>query len=257
MTTLPIVLPPGFSILVHKGDTVKTGDILAKKEATHEIHLVLPEILQTTIKKAPKLLRKNPGDKIRKGDILAAKKKTLGLSVEVMQSEVDGTVLRYDRATGTLVLLPDAGTAEVSVNEIVCPIDGVVEVCDNDKILLGTDKDVMQATGGIGGEVQGEVLVISAGDERVQLHQLNTSGIGKIILGGIFDRDSLVKAVGMGARGVIATEIRDEDFSYLYDRQMQTPVATVDQEGYNRLKTWNGKIIYLQGANKTVLLLHL
>lgn len=257
MTTLPISLSPGFSILVNKGDTVKTGDILAKKEATHEIRLVLPTILHTTIKKTAKLLRKYPGDKVQKGDVLAAKKKTLGLSEEVIQSEVDGTVIRYDRATGTLVLFPDTGGAEGGVNEIVCPIDGTVEVCDNDRILLTTDKDVLQASGGTGGEVRGEVQVVTSGQEHVQLHQLDTSVLGKIILGGIFDRDTLVKAVGMGTQGVIAAAIREEDLLYLHDRQMETPVITVGQEGYDRLKAWNGKNIYLQGANKTVLLLHL
>jgi hypothetical protein len=264
MVTLPIPLPNGFTVQVEPGDSVKTGDVLAKKDPQKEISISIPEILKIPIKKSAKALRRNPGDRVEKGGILASKKTKFGMSEDVIVSQVDGTVLRYERDTGQIILVPATGDKEDEqvIAETVCsPIDGVVELCDNDKILLRTEKDIIAGTGGIGADFTGLVYNITQSQEdpegKVQLHFLDSSVIGTIVIGGAFDRDVLLKAIGMGVGGVIGYAVKEEDLAHVAERHLTTPVITVDKEGYLRLLQWSGKKIYMQGDSKTVLLLHL
>jgi phosphotransferase system IIA component len=276
MVTLPIPFPLGYSLKVKPGDIVKTGDVLAQKETPTELAISIPKVLQIPIKHSAKALQKNPGDAVRRGTILAAKKRSFGLREDNIVSQIDGTFLRYERDTGTIVLLPQGQADSVLPEEktIYSPIDGTVEVCDNGlsedtsqhalqtgKILIQTDKDVILGKEGLGDEFTGSVLSIAQSQEdpegRVQLHFLDSKVIGTIILGGVFDRDSLVKAIGMGVGGIIAFSIRDDDLAHIKERHLITPIVTVEKDAYMRLLSWNGKKAYIQGSQKTILLLHL
>lgn len=263
MVTLPIPLPSGYYPKIQVGNQVTTGEILAKREVAPEIVIRIPEVLKIPIKHSAMTLRKNPGDSVQKGTILASKKRTFGINEDVIVSQVDGIFLRYERDTGAIVITPDASAradSEVS-EEIRSPIDGIVEVCDNDKILLRTDKDILLGKSGVGKDFTGIVHNIAQSQEdpegKVQLHFLDSAVIGTIIVGGSFDRDVLLKAIGMGVGGVIAYSIRDEDLSHIADRNLSTPVITIEKESYLKLLSWNGKKAYIQGEQKTILLLHL
>jgi len=271
MVTLPIPLPTGFSLNVQVGDTVSTGDILAKKDLQKEISINISEILKIPIKKSARTLRRNPGDRVEKGSVLASKKTKFGMGEDVIVSQVEGTVLRYERDNGSIILVPhtDAEGIEDKGEEVLrSPIDGIVEVCDNDlptgrqgQILLGTDKDIIAGMSGIGADFTGNVYNITQSQDdpegKVQLHFLDSNVIGKIALGGAFDRDVLLKAIGMGVGGVIGYSIKEEDLAHVASRHLSTPVVTVDKEGYLRLLQWSNKKAYVQGDSKTILLLHL
>lgn len=298
MVTLPIPLPFGYSLKIQPGDTVHTGDVLAEKEALGEIAINIPTVLRIPIKHSAKALRKNPGDAIEKGTILAAKKRTFGINEDIVVSQVDATFLRYERDTGTIIVIPQAKNDKptTGVEAIYSPIDGIVEVCDNGlpadathqalqaglpahsslslrahpsesktdrqgKILLRTDKDVIVGKEGIGKDFTGSVLNILQGQEdperRVQLHFLDSKIISAIIIGGVFDRDSLLKAIGLGVGGIVAFSIREEDLEYIQKRHLTTPIVTVEKVDYIRLLSWESKRVYIQGGQKTILLLHL
>lgn len=266
MTSLPVLLPPGFLPRVTKGDHVAPGTILATLDRASEVRIDIPSVLQLPKRRVGSLLKKKPGDRVQKGDVIAVKRKLLGMKEDVIISSVEGTVLQFDREKGQLTLLSTRGEESggsrdhQSLEHIVSPIDGVVEVCDNDKILLSTDKDVLPVLSGIGGEVTGEVFVVAESIQNkkpVLLHQLGVESIGKIVVGRIFERDVLLKAVGMGTTGIIGAEIKDEDLAYVRGKHLSVPIVTVDTEVMRRLISWNSRRVYLQGEQKTILLLHL
>ena len=271
MTSLPVPLSPGYIPTVRIGDSVKAGDTLAERKEQHEVSIDIPKTFGIPIKHTARTLRKNPGDRVRKGEVVASRTKTFGMVEDVIVSEIDGTVHRYERDRGQLIILPDAQferTESKGGQAIFSPIDGVVELCDNDlsngrggTIILQTDKDIIPGVAGAGGEMTGEIHTIQEShydpEGKVQLHFLDSRVIGKIVLGGTFARDSLVKAIGMGAAGVIGYEIRDEDLSHIAARHVRAPVVTVGKNDYLRLLQWHGKSVFVQGEAKTILLLHI
>jgi hypothetical protein len=155
------------------------------------------------------------------------------------------------------------GFTEGDTQKILSPIDGVVDLCDNDKILLKTEKDVIIGENGLGENAEGEVLLLIGESKNnsepspIELHQLDADCIGKIILGEKFDREVLMKAIGMGVTGIVGLDIEENDISYITDRHLTTPVIKVSAPDFSKLLMWKGKKIYMQGSNKTILLLQL
>jgi hypothetical protein len=270
MTTLPIRLSAGFEPLVKEGDTVKTGDKLAKRQVKTDISYNLARALSVPVRKVPKLIKRNPGDRITPGDVIAEKKGFI--SVQRIIAEISGTVLRYERDTGTIVVKPEEifastitdditeeMTDEGKVEFIVSPLDGSITLCNNEQIQIQTDKNVLVGTDGIGNGSEGEIHFIASRDEQsseVQSHDVTTKAIGKVILGKAFSREVLMKAVSIGVTGIIGTDIDDADFVYLVGKDVKTPVIKVPDDIFTKLTKHVGKKVYLEGKSKTILLLN-
>lgn len=268
MTSLPIYLSSGSLVIVKVGDVVKAGDVLAKREVVKNVEIDLSAALRVSPKKVKKFLKKNPGDSVSEGDVIASRSKLLGMQEEKILSHVKGTVAKYDRNKGTVGIILHDGNMEDSEEEVRSPIDGVVELCDNDsskpdtksKILIKTDKNVLAGNLGVGGSVEGIVhLLTDEGNKPeevvVQLHHMDTSIIGKILLGGIMDRDVLVKAIGMGVKGIIGANIPDLDIEYIKERGLGVPVINVEVGDFSKLVKWNAKKVFMNGSGKTILFL--
>jgi hypothetical protein len=261
MTTLPIQLPSRSIVMVKPGDTVHVGDVVAKKEVLQEIAIDLAAAFRVAPKQVKKHLRKNPGDSVVDGEVIASRTKLFGMQEEKILSHVTGTVSKYDRTSGVLSVILQPEEESGGNEEIRSPIDGIVELCDNDKILIKTDKNVLIGISGVGGVGEAEIYLLEEekklpSEVAVQLHHMDIKIIDKILLGGIMDRDVLVKAIGMGVAGVAAAHIRDEDMEYLKERAIDVPVIKVDSEDFPKLVKWNGKKVFMNGSGKTILFLN-
>ena len=185
MTSLPVPIPSDFEITVKKGDKVATGDILAKKTSTssdhqdadpstvlHEIELSVGTIFNVSPERARHLLLKSPGDGIKKGDILAKRSRNLGMKIDEIISSIDGTIFKFDRTTGVLVLqtadtsFPD-DVSTVKEECVYSPLEGTISVCHNDSIVIDSASDGLVGTKGIGGIGKGEMLIVQAKDGPV------------------------------------------------------------------------------------------
>ncbi len=157
MTSLPVILSSGVESIVKAGDIVNAGQIIAKKATRTDYIVNLAHEFSSSIEKVRKTLRKNPGDNVKEGDVLAVKKNFFNLSEEKLLSRVSGTILRYERDTGNLII---SRIPQGNFPDIVSPVDGTVSICDNDKIVISTDKDVYSGRKGSGGSVTGEVFIL-------------------------------------------------------------------------------------------------
>jgi hypothetical protein len=263
MTTLPILLSPGFVPLVKNNDFVKAGQIIAQKFFHKEYIINLNKEFSVPSEKARKYIRKKPGDSVQEGDMLAIKKNFLGLSEEKIISKVAGIFSRYERDTGNLIITVES---ETYFSDIVSPVDGTVTMCDNNKIVISTDKDVFEGRKGAGGTISGEIFVLedafltaekeSEESEISLYYALDSRAVGKIIVGKNFPKDLLIKSIGMGVIGVVGTEIRDEDIEYLSKRKMAVPIIEIDSKIIGEVIQWKGKKIYLNSPEKIILFLH-
>lgn len=263
MTTLPIQLAHGTSSKVNPGDSVIAGQKIAERSSQTDYIINLVNEFSFPSEKVRKLLKVKPGDQVRPGDILAVKKNLLGLSEVRIISKVSGTFSRYERDTGNLVIALDT---EKSIEDIVSPVDGIVQMCDNNKIIIGTEKDVFIGTKGAGGNASGEVYILEGAFPREDknskesdislYYDLDSRAIGKIIIGGVFPRDFLIKSIGMGAAGIIGNAIKDEDIEYLTHRHLQVPIIEIDNSQIKQILKWKNKKLFLNTREKAVIVLH-
>lgn len=255
MISLPIPLPNGFTPTISQGDTVTSGQTIAHLTAKDEQIINIAEQLSVPLDKVKHVLKKNPGDQVTVGDIIAVKKGFLGLDQHKIKSRVDGVITRYERDTGNLVI----NTGKATIAEyVVSPVDGVVSLCNNEKIVIETDKHVVLGKKGNGYKIEGEVFILEASlnpDTPDSLYHLDGRAIGKIVVGGNLSKEILIKGIGMGAIGFIGTNIKDEDLEHLERKNHKTPVLEIKSETIEKLTNWNGKKIILDSKLKSIIFL--
>ena len=226
---------------VKTGDSVVSGQVIAtKKGRATDIEINVAETLDIKPGEAVKFILKRPGDRVEKGGLIAAKKGTFGMGGNGIRSKVYGTVIKIDEDLGILYV---RARQEDEEEDIFSPVDGVVELCDNKKIAIKTDKDAILADKISGnGIISAEIILL--GKDEVDPSDINGKIKGKIILGKFFQREAISKAFGIGAAGIISQNISDEEFEDLRKKNINTPIFIINEENFEKLVKYNGKKIY-------------
>jgi hypothetical protein len=248
MTLLPVLLPEGYNLKVSVGDNVTAGQVLAEGQGqVHEEIIHLAHELQLIPQKAIKALKKNLGDSVAAGDVLAAKKSLL--SSKQIISEFSGTIAKIDAESGDLTIRVSGG--EQNLKTINSPVAGIVNSCNNQKVVLKTDKEAILALDGVGGEAEGPIEYLEDCDET----KLNASIKGKILLTKTIDKLYVFKTIGLEAAGIITEELEGIDFVDLEEKHVRMPVLEVSKEDFGKLVKEKDKNIYLFGKNKSIIIL--
>lgn len=251
MTSLSIKLEKGFSPKVKADDKVVVGQLLAEKSiagSDHEIHIA--KLLEVPLLEASKYLLKRPGDRISEGAPVAFKKGAFGIGGKKAISPVEGTVFKFENETGILTI---RSFEESETENLFSPVDGEVIVCDNEKITIKTQKEVIVALEVLGvGSFEAELYIVK-GDE-INPSDLKSDLKNKVVAGKSFDREAMAKSIGLGAKGIIAQSIKEEDFADLKSRLTKTPIFIIDEENIEKILKSDGKKIYLETEKKTLIL---
>ncbi|MBI5044538.1 MAG: hypothetical protein HZC02_01300 [Candidatus Levybacteria bacterium] len=268
MTSLPITIPDGYKILVKKGDSVKAGDTLAVgddaviipseasiKKST-DTFINIAQALHISPTSSHKTLLKAPGDMLRVGDVIAQQSKSFGLKKERVISHVNGTIIRFERDAGVLVVKGEgevlAEDSKQSPMAITSPLDGTIGVCNNNEIVLESESKNIVGSMGFGGVAQGKIVVIAPeeGDE-VKGSQITPALKGCILLLPSIDKEAVAKASVIGVGGILGTALTEDLFSYLSSRRINIPVIAIDAAlGKTLSKT--EKTVAIHGAEKVV-----
>lgn len=270
MSSLPITLAPGFTPTVKVGDTVSIGDTLAtaSKDSTStptgqndECEIDLASIYATRPGNTAKFLKKSLGENIVVGDVLAERKGGLGLKKEQVLAKVAGTFFRFERDTGRLIIKKSDSSGPMTPSEplilepLLSPLDGKVTVCNNEQIVLEGKTTALAGVKGVGAKASGELIIIASQDnDPIESKSITSDMIGKVLLVPYMTRDALVKASAIGVAGVIGISIVQEDLDYLTEKKLDLPVIDIDKETAKKLKEKNGKQIFIEGAEKVILL---
>ncbi|MBA3723559.1 MAG: hypothetical protein H0W89_01545 [Candidatus Levybacteria bacterium] len=256
MSTLPFELPDGYTPIVKEGDVVTPGQILAEFQGSVEEFVNVPEQLGVALKNAGKYIKKNPGETIEAGEVLAVRKNLFGKIQASITSEVGGTILRYERDTGNLIVQTDQ---MADMSHLISPVDGTVQLCNNKEIVIHTDKAVAGTRVASGTKGEGEIYVLkesfienSSGNV---IFYLDNNAVGKIILGNTFTRDVLIKGFGIGAAGFLGQSISDQDIEYLREKKITMPVMEVSPEAIATLLEMHGQKVILDAQTRTVIFL--
>lgn len=241
MTLLSILLKVGFAPKVKTGNDIVAGQVIAEKTLENDEKGDLPKLLGVSPQKVPRYLTKRPGDRVEKGTIVAFKKGALGIGAKKVASPITGTILKFDEETGFIYIR--GGRKDAQTENLFSPVDGVVELCNNKKIVIKTNKDAILADRVCGkGIIQGQLVLI--GKEEVDSQDLDGEIGGKIILGKFFAREAISKSFGIGALGIISQNISDEELEDLMKKNINTPVFIINEENFGKLSKYKGKKIY-------------
>ncbi|HSW48074.1 MAG TPA: hypothetical protein VLG67_03235 [Candidatus Saccharimonadales bacterium] len=251
MTSLPIPLPDGFSPTIQQDDQVTVGQIIAVKKASMDEEINIPKVLSIKLSKVKNVLKKSPGEAVDKGDIIAVKNNFLGTSSKILRSSVSGTVIRYERDSGNLVIKTSFASSS-NLENIISPVEGRVILCNNNEIVINTDKNALIGNKSVGAEGTAELFVLEVSDA----YHLDVRTIGKIVLGEKFTREMLLKGIGIGVAGIVGVEIEDEDLVHIAEKNFQTPIIEIAHQDLEKLSTWAGKRIFLDAGSKSIIFLH-
>src|SRR3989344_2423054 len=237
MNVLPIQLLAQSTPKVKVGEKIKKGQILAQVVVSDNeaIHLSPYEIAPDKFSSS---LKKHLGDAISSGEVVAIKRKLIG-RVKVY-SPISGTLVKIDEQNQDLYLKPKDFK---ETTDILSPVDGVIEFCDNTKILIKTTHEAIPLLDVLGSSIEGELLKVDAIDKKVE---------GKIVIRETFDRLSVFKSFGLGAIALMTKKLEDFDFLDI-DKNFEKTIAIVSDQDYKNLNKMSGKNAYIDSNSKFIL----
>ena len=246
MTLLPISLPQGSVLKVKVNDKVSRGKVLATVAAIEqEVVIHLAKDFSVPIKNFESFLLRKPGDFIEQGNPIAFKKKLLGKSR--ILSKISGTVSKIDVENGDLYI-KIANESSKEEQSIVSPVEGTIEICNNEKIVIKTNSTSIMLKDAIGKSVTGEVFEVKNPETAEEVQ-------GKIVVIESATRLFIYKSLSLGAKGIISQDLEDLDFIDLQGKNFEGSVALVDKEIFAKIKKMTGKNVSIDTENKSIAIL--
>jgi len=252
MTLLPVLLPEGSTSKVSVNDKLTAGQIIAeKKDKGVEEVIHVSQLFNISSNKIINVLRKNLGDSVAVGDILAIKKGKLGLGTKKIISDFSGTILKIDEEKGDVLI--HINSTGKNIATIISPVDGTVDFCNNDKIVIKTDKEAILAKEAVGQDASGELIKLDG--EEVDFSKVTHEVAEKIVLGKNFEKGAIAKVLALGGLGIISVKIEQSLFEDLREKGSKSPVLAIEDEDFQKLGKHIGKKIYLDPKNKSIIIL--
>ncbi len=268
MTSLPILLPDGFKPVVKSGDKVAASQIIAQKTSSRDTGTSSEEVVDLSKQlglspdKVAKVVKKNPGDSVAPGEVLAVKKQSLGLKELKVVSQAEGTVVRFERDSGRLIIRLSAAPGgeakqERQVEEkILSPVAGKVDAVREDAIVLMTDEKAIVGEYGSGKSGEGELREMQTYETRSEyLAEITGKDSGVIIAMPVVDKQVIAKSDAVGVVGIICESISEADKLYLHERRLSFPLVKVSDVEYKRIVKQVGKRILLNGETRSIIVL--
>jgi hypothetical protein len=146
----------------------------------------------------------------------------------------------------------------------------VASIIPREGAVIETSGAFVQGVFGVGGEIHGELMVLSErADQPIQPSMIGETCIGKVLVGGsAATKETLEKAVKVGAKGVIAGSIRDADLSSFLGYEIGVAITGQEEIGltliitegfgelrmlertFDLLRTLEGRLACINGATQ-------
>ncbi len=260
-------LPILGEVMVKAGDVVKPHDVVARTQVPGDPETVnIANQLDLEGDEVLEVMKKKKGDSVKKGEVIAEKVTFFGLFRSPVHSPIDGTVDNVSDVTGVVTLRRPA----VPVSILAYVHGTVSEVMPREGVVIETPAALIQGIFGVGGETQGTLEIVAqtnadilSGDKIKPEHK------GKIVVGGsLVTADALKKAAQVGAAGLVAGGIIDQDLIEYLGHDIgvaitgaeDIPITVILTEGFGRInmaeKTFNllcslnGKVASINGATQ-------
>jgi len=203
-------LPIKGEILVNVRESVHSDTIVARTHVPGDLQIVrVAQILGIELEDTEKYMVRKTSDYVKKDEVIAKSTSFLGLFKTFVRSPVEGTIEHVSNVTGQVVIRERPIPVEVKAY-----IPGtVVNIFPEEGVTIQTHAAFIQGIFGIGGETEGELLMVADSPEDALTSDLiKPEHKGKILISGsLVSGDALRKAVEAGVRGIIVGGIDDKD----------------------------------------------
>ncbi|RKX21548.1 MAG: hypothetical protein DRP35_04040 [Candidatus Zixiibacteriota bacterium] len=204
------ILPLKGDVVVKVGDKVSPDDVVA---LTHLPGNVVPLNIANKLGIPPEDLEMvmvlKEGDPIKAGEPIAVKKSFIKWFSSQTDATIDGTLESISHITGQVLQRGHPIPVEVKAY-----ISGeITEIIPNEGVVVATQASFVQGIFGIGGETHGEIVIATPDNKTILSDDLiNDKMKGKVIVGGsVVTAAATKKAIAIGAKGIIAGGINDQD----------------------------------------------
>jgi hypothetical protein len=260
-------LPLPGDVIVKKGDTVKSDDIVARTNLPGKVHSVN---IVNRLAILPNDLRKNmlkkEGDSVVKDEPIAETSPFIKMFKSICLSPITGVIESISDITGQVLLREPPKPVQISAY-----VDGkVVETIENEGVVIETKATFIQGIFGIGGETTGELqIIVNSPDDIVKPEDIKEAHRGKIIAGGsIIYSDAIKKALDTGVKGIVVGGIRDKEINELLGYDLGVAITGSEdinitiiitegfgqirmaQKTYDMLKLREGSVASINGATQ-------
>lgn len=230
------VLPLPGTLLVNRGDIVRSDQPVARAELPGKVHpLNLANQLGVAPDEIKEYLIKKEGDSVQKDEILAENKPLIKWFKIEIRSPITGKVESLSTVTGQVLLREPP-----RVLELLGYVDGtIVEVHPHQGVTVECTCSLVQGIFGIGGETSGELVVaVTSPDEALTPAHLRSDMKGKIVVGGSFlSAETMAKAKELGAAGLVVGGIHDKDLRALLGYDLGVAITGTEQVGFTLILT--------------------
>lgn len=245
-------LPLKGKVRVKKGEKVTAETVVASTDLPGNVYpMNLAGQLGCEANEINNYLKVKEGDKIKKGDIIAETNGFFGFFKTQIEAPITGSVESLSSATGQAILREPPIPVEVHAY-----VDGVVDkIYPEEGVKINSVATYIQGIFGIGGEVVGELVMVSQKPEDIlDKDDITLEHKGKIIVGGsLVTADALNRAVELGVKGVIVGGYDAEDLKEFLGYDLGVAITGTEEKGITLVVTEGfGKI---QMAKKTFELL--
>ncbi|RKU31306.1 hypothetical protein C6497_02105 [Candidatus Poribacteria bacterium] len=223
-------LPLEGEVVVETGSIVMAEDVVAKADLPGNVQLVnIANLLSVTPDEIEENMIKSNGDTVSKDEIIASTKGLFGLFKSHARSPIDGVIESISDVTGQVILREPPIPVEVKAY-----LDGkVIETKPNEGVTVETYGTYIQGIFGVGGETIGNLaIVVNAPNEILKSEDIRPEHKNKILVGGsLVSNETIMKAVEIGVKGLIAGGIDDGDLRKLLGYELGVAITGSEELG--------------------------
>ena len=232
-------LPLKGDVLVKLGDMVKADDIVAKTDLPGSVQTInVMNLIGCEAREVPEMMLKKEGEQITEGEVIAESKPLfafLKFMAAKVKSPIDGTIEKISSVTGQVLLREPPQPVTISAY-----IDGkVAKVIPNEGVVVETTCTFIQGIFGIGGETNGELIVIVKGPgDEIKPDDITEKLKGKVVVCGKYvDIDVFNKARSVGVKGLITGGFGDKDLKQILGYDLGVAITGHEHIGISLVVT--------------------
>ncbi len=224
------VLPIKGDVLVEAGEAVDARQTVARTFMPGDITPVnLANILSMPVTDVKECVLKNEGERIDVDEPLAQTKGIFGLFRTTYRSRHAGTVETVSDLTGQVIIRG----APLPVEVKAYLTGSVVEVIPDEGVVIEADVALIQGIFGIGGEAYGTIRVVAKSHEHELVPDLITPAMSGCVIvgGGRVTHAAIMRAIEVGAAGVVAGGLDDEDLKEVLGYDLGVAITGTERIG--------------------------
>jgi transcription antitermination factor NusG len=261
------ILPLKGDVLVKVGDKVKPDTVVARTLLPGNVE---PFNVANVLGIPPEdimyhMLRKE-GERVKQGEVIAKSKSFFGLFSSECKSKAEGTVESISSVTGQVLIRGNPIPVEIKAY-----LEGeVVEVYEKEGVAVSTWGSFIQGIFGIGGEIHGEIGVVTKDNTEILTDKLIDKNCkDKVVVGGsLVTADAIKKAISVGAKGIVVGGFSDKDLRDFLGYDLGVAITGSEELGitlvitegfgqinmaektFNLLKSKEGQMACINGATQ-------